>query len=80
MASLDTLQQTLIKADNAYNNATTDEQKELIASDVKYLINQINTLYPDYKPEAVADTSVQALNTQLNQLQSAVDERSEEVV
>ena len=55
MASLDTLQQTLIKADNAYTNATTDEQKEQIAADIKYLINQINTLYPDYKPEQTAD-------------------------
>lgn len=75
MASLDTLQQTLIKADNAYNNATTDEERLKIASDIKYLINEINTQYPDYKPEPVADTSVQALDTQLNQLQTAVDEQ-----
>ncbi len=75
MASLDTLQQTLIKADDAYNNATTDEERLKIASDIKYLINQINTQYPDYEPEPVADTSVQALNTQLNALQNSVNEQ-----
>ena len=30
MASLDTLQQTLIKADAAYNNATTNEARQKI--------------------------------------------------
>ena len=81
MASLDTLQQTLIKADDAYNNATTDEARQKIASDIKYLINQINTQYPDYKPEQTADTSRENLEAQLEEasqttIQPVIEETS----
>ena len=81
MASLDTLQQTLIKADAAYNNATTNEARQKIASDIKYLINQINTLYPDYKPEQTADISRENLEAQLEEasqttIQPVIEEAS----
>ena len=76
--SIEQYQQAIVNADaqlmaaqNAGNTALADE----ILADINSMVSDMKLEHPDYRPEAVADTSGASVNTQLNQLQSAVDEQ-----
>jgi len=74
--SLDQYQQAIVNADAqlmaaqaAGNTALADE----ILTDINSMVSDMKLEHPDYRPEAVADTSGASVNTQLNLLQTAVD-------
>ena len=76
--SLDQYQQAIVNADAqlmaaqaAGNTALADE----ILTDINSMVSDMKLEHPDYRPEAVADTSGASVNTQLNLLQTAVDEQ-----
>ena len=70
--SLDQYQTAIVKADalliQAQNAGDTKLADEILA-DINYMVEQMKASYPDYKPAAVADTSISALDAQLNTLQ-----------
>ena len=76
--SLDQYQQAIVNADAQLMAAQAEGNTELaneILADINSMVSDMKLEHPDYRPEAVADTSGTSINTQLNQFQSAVDEQ-----
>jgi len=76
--SLNQYQQAIVNADAQLMAAQADGNTELakeILSDINTMVTDMKAEHPDYQPEAVADTSASALESQLNQLQTSVNQQ-----
>lgn len=76
--SLAQYQQAIVNADKqlmAAQQAGDTALANEILSDINKMVSDMKLEHPDYSPKAVADTSVQALDTQLSELQTAVNEQ-----
>jgi len=77
--SLDQYQQAIVNADSQLMQAQTAGNTELadeILADINKMVADMKAEHPDYQPTAVADTSVSALDSQLNDLQVSQDNQS----
>ena len=77
--SLDQYQQAIVNADAQLMQAQTNGNTELadeILADINTMVADMKAEHPDYQPEAVADTSVSALDSQLDAMQASQDDQS----
>ena len=77
--SLDQYQQAIVNADSQLMQAQTAGNTELadeILADINKMVADMKAEHPDYKPTTIADTSVSALDSQLNALQVSQDDQS----
>tara|TARA_R110001632_G_scaffold3480_1_gene15566 strand:+ start:1688 stop:4333 length:2646 start_codon:yes stop_codon:yes gene_type:complete len=77
--SLDQYQQAIVNADSQLIQAQTAGNTELadeILADINKMVADMKVEHPDYQPTAVADTSISALDSQLDALQVSQDDQS----
>lgn len=77
--SLDQYQQAIVNADAQLMQAQTNGNTELadeILADINTMVADMKLEHPDYQPSPVADTSVSALDSQLDALQVSQDDQS----
>ena len=77
--SLNQYQQAIVNADaqlmQAQANGETELAKEIL-SDINTMVADMKLEHPDYQPSPVADTSVSALDSQLDAMQASQDDQS----
>ena len=77
--SLDQYQQAIVNADaqlmQAQTNGNTELAKEIL-SDINTMVTDMKAEHPDYQPSPVADTSVSALDSQLDAMQVSQNDQS----
>ena len=77
--SLDQYQQAIVNADAQLMQAQTNGNTELadeILADINTMVADMKAEHPDYQPSPVADTSVSALDSQLDAMQVSQDDQS----
>ena len=77
--SLDQYQQAIVNADAQLMQAQTNGNTELadeILADINTMVADMKLEHPDYQPSPVADTSVSALDSQLDAMQVSQDDQS----
>ena len=77
--SLDQYQQAIVNADAQLMQAQTNGNTELadeILADINTMVADMKLEHPDYQPSPVADTSVSALDSQLDAMQVVQDDQS----
>ena len=77
--SLDQYQQAIVNADAQLMQAQTNGNTELadeILADINTMVADMKPEHPDYQPSPVADTSVSALDSQLDAMQVSQDDQS----
>ena len=77
--SLNQYQQAIVNADAqlmaAQSNGNTELAEEILA-DINTMVADMKLEHPDYQPSPVADTSVSALDSQLDAMQVSQDDQS----
>ena len=77
--TLNQYQQAIVNADaqlmQAQANGETELAKEIL-SDINTMVADMKAEHPDYQPSPVADTSVSALDSQLDAMQVSQDDQS----